>query len=195
MSNTQQDNRILMLGTQVYQSSVGELIKQIISYNMQDDYQEEKEKGYVRKPITLIINSYGGSAYDGWALINAIETSNTPIIGVVIGSAMSMALAVFVACHQRIMGLFSTLMYHEVASGVDGNLTEIKQTVEEMERMQDQYDAYLIDKTKLVEEKLMSVRQKKDNWYINSEEAMKYGIADGIMSEPINWVPVIVEKK
>lgn len=188
MSNTQQDNRVLMLGEQVYQSTVKGLIQQIINYNIFDDEQEKKQVDFKRRPITLIINSYGGSAYDGWGLIGAIEMSVTPIVTIVIGSAMSMALAIFVSGHQRLMHKYSTLMYHEVATGTEGSLTEIKQTVDEMQRLQDMYDNYMIERTKLVEEKLIAVRDKKDNWFIDADTAMKFGIAEAIITDAVTWI-------
>ena len=58
---------------------VEEVIKDIFEINFDDDEKEEIYKEWKRTPIRLFINSYGGSVYDGLALIDVIRRSKTPV--------------------------------------------------------------------------------------------------------------------
>lgn len=186
-NNQQFQSRVLMLGDYVDSGSVGGLIKQIVQFNMYDDYMETQQKGYERQAIIMIVNSFGGSVYDGFGLVGAIELSSTPVITVCIGSAMSMGFAVFISGHQRLVYEYSSLMYHEIWSGGFGKLTEQKIAMEEMERLQLQYDMLVLSKTKISETRLNEVRKNKDDWFMDATEAVKYGVADLLVNEPILW--------
>jgi ATP-dependent Clp protease protease subunit len=163
-------------------------VKSIIEYNMEDDAYEKDAKNFERKPIVIIINCYGGVVYDGWALIAAIEMSGTPIVGLAIGSVMSMALPIFLSCHTRLAHTRATFMYHEVITGAQGSITEVKEGLENAEVLQDRNDAYILEKTTVLRDKLLSVRERKINWFIPAEEAVKYGIIDEVITEPVAWI-------
>ena len=89
--------RDLLLSDRISQGTVKDIIKDIFEINFDDDEKEEIYKDWERKPIQLFINSYGGSVYDGLALIDVIKRSKTPVHTVCIGSCMSMALWIWLA--------------------------------------------------------------------------------------------------
>jgi ATP-dependent Clp protease protease subunit len=178
-----------MLSDYVDSNSVKDLIYKIVSINMQDDYLERTIQGYKRQAIILIVNSFGGSVYDGFGLVGAIEMSATPVYTVCLGSAMSMGFIIFSAGHQRMIHELSTLMYHEVSNFVHGKMTEIAKDMEEMERLQMQYDYYILEKTKIGGHQLDNVKAAKDDWYIDAHEAVKLGIADNVIliGQQVTW--------
>jgi ATP-dependent Clp protease protease subunit len=188
MATTTNEKRLLILGEYVTNSSVNTIIKAIIEYNMQDDAIEKDTKNFERQPIVLVINCYGGNVYDGWALVGAIEMSGTPIITVAIGSVMSMALPIFLAGHTRLAHKRSTFVYHEIRGGMSGTLTDFKQGIEESDRVQNNYDSMVLEKTKIMKEQLLSVRDRKIDWFIPADEAMKLGIIDEVITEPVAWI-------
>lgn len=190
MSNTIQfSSRTLILSDYVDGNSVKDLISKLVSYNMYDDYMEQSAVGYKRVPIILIVNSFGGSVYDGFGLVAAIEMSATPVYTVCLGSAMSMGLIIFAAGHVRMIHELSTLMYHEVSGWKGGKLTEIQIDLQEMERIQMQYDMYILEKTKIGEHQLSNVRKAKDDWFIDGADAIKLGLADTLITigQQISW--------
>ncbi len=67
------------------------------------------------KFASLIINSPGGSVFDGMELIRHIEGLGIPVHCHVDGSAMSMGFAILQACTTRTATLRSMLMAHEPA--------------------------------------------------------------------------------
>lgn len=66
------------------------------AYKSANEYEFNK-----RDPIKLYINSCGGTIYDMWALIDAIQNSKTPIHTYCMGYAMSAAFDIFLAGHKR----------------------------------------------------------------------------------------------
>lgn len=172
------DNRRLTLSDSINHNIVGDMIHKIHCINDEDFIMEQVQVGYEREPIIITINSYGGSVYDGFGLISAIETSVTPVHTIVFGSAMSMALAIAVSGHERFTHKFSTYMYHEVSNEYYGNLTSHRENVFELKRLQRMYDDYLLEKTKIGLQKLTQIKKQKKDWFFSAEEAMKYGLAD-----------------
>ena len=87
-------SRIITLGD-IECETVNEIIQDIYEIN------EEDAKKQTVEPIKLIINSFGGEVFSGLALIDVIDTSQTPIHTICHGTAMSMALIVYAAGHVR----------------------------------------------------------------------------------------------
>ncbi len=86
----------------------------ISQLNYEDDEKEEKEKNYKRDPIRIYFNSFGGSVYDMWLLVDTILASKTPVYTYCTGYAMSAAFMIFIAGHKRYMSPHATLMYHQI---------------------------------------------------------------------------------
>ena len=87
------------------------IINDIFEINADDMEKGEVYKNWERTPIKLSINSYEGSVYDGLALVDVIKRSETPVHTVCVGSCMRMALWVWLAGAQRLVGELSTLMF------------------------------------------------------------------------------------
>ncbi len=182
MSDSRDDySRNIVLSTDIESESVGDIIEAILDLNTIDDELEATIKDYVREPIKLIINTYGGSVYDGFALISVIEGSKTPIHGYCYGSAMSMGFAIFISTHLKFAHRLSTFMYHEISDGFFGNITGAKQNLKECERLQKMYDEYVLSRTKLPLTKITDYKSRKEDWYLSAQEAYKYKVVDFLL--------------
>lgn len=181
MSAEVKKNREFSLSENVSEGSVSNIIKEIREINRHDDEQEKEKREYEREPITIVVNTFGGSVYDGFGLVAAIELSKTPVHTVCLGKAMSMGFIIFAAGHKRFAHRLATLMYHEVSTFVWDKLSAIKQEVHECERLQKDYDDYILDRTNILQEKLDEVKEKKAEWYLNAKEAKKYGLVDELL--------------
>ncbi|BFT73574.1 ATP-dependent Clp protease proteolytic subunit [Paenibacillus sp. P36] len=175
------NERTLYLFDGINKSSVKMIVEQIMKINQFDDDKDKKEKDFKRVPIDVIINSNGGSVYDGLGLINVIENSKTPIHTYVYGLAASMSLLIAVSGHKRYAGRLSTFMYHAVSTHIDGHLEYLKNRVDETQRLQNIYDEYLLSKTKLTQDEILRVQEHQRNWYLSPEEALSYGVIDEIV--------------
>jgi ATP-dependent Clp protease protease subunit len=182
---TKRKERVLVLGEDVGQDSATEIIKSIYEYNLIDEENEAMYNDYERKPIHLLINTYGGSVYDGLGIIGAIELSGTPVIGTCMGSAMSMGLFILASCHHRRAHAYSTIMYHQISSGMWDKLEGIRKDLEEAERLQSLCDGILFRKTKLKPSDLENHKSKKSEWYITPKTAKDLGIIDDVFGSPM----------
>lgn len=170
--------RKLYLKELVDEKSVMPIIEAINKINDDDNEKEKEYKDWVREPIMLYIYTYGGVCYAGFALIDTIKTSKTPIHTIVLGTAMSMGIFIFVAGHKRIIGEHATLLYHDV-SGQAQDMTEgMKIMLEECVRLSKMGSKMLVENSLVTQEKLDDYVNRKADWYIPAEEAIKLKIAD-----------------
>ena len=72
--------RDLLLPDDISPKSAENILKDIFEINAADDQKEETYKDRQRQPIRLFVNSYGGSVYDGLALVDVIRHSKTPVL-------------------------------------------------------------------------------------------------------------------
>ena len=173
--------RKLYLKEDVDEKSVMPLIEAIHRINDDDAEKEKEYNGWEREPIKLYIYTYGGVCYAGFALIDAIRASKTPVHTIVLGTAMSMGIFVFNAGHKRLIGEHATLMYHDVSisTGMNGEMTEgLKIELDEALRLQKMGSDFLMEYSLVEESILKDYINRKADWYISAEEAIRLKIAD-----------------
>jgi ATP-dependent Clp protease protease subunit len=170
-------DRVIYLNEDISSYTIEGIVPLIHRINKEDDGINPKD----RKPIHLHITSYGGSAYDGWAIVSAIENSKTPVYTYVEGYAMSMGLPIFLAGKKRFLGKYATLLYHELRGGAHGTRQEVKRLDKEYDRLQKIYDDYIISKSTITQEILDFHQEKVSDWYIGLEESKKYQLFDELI--------------
>jgi len=171
--------RRLLLSEDITASSVKGIIEKIMDINNDDDEKEEDYKNWERKPIKLFINSFGGSCYDGLALIDIIKQSKTPVHTISIGSSMSMGLWIYLAGHKRYVGEHATLMWHDVKAWVWDKTEGLKQELNEALRLSKMYCNEMVSTSMVKQETLDDCINRKAEWYIPADEAIKLKLADG----------------
>lgn len=180
--NPDNPSRTIILSSDIDGDTVYDIIERICYINDYDDDNEDTIKDYSRKPIKLIVNSFGGSVYDGFALIGVMENSKTPVHTYCYGSAMSMALLIFVSGHARFAHRLCTFMYHEcLDQPIYDKLTTLRENIEETKRIMQVYDEHLISKTLLKRSQLEKSKKAKFDWYMNPDTALKLAITDEII--------------
>ena len=167
-------SRVITLGD-IDCIEINQIIQDIYEINNEDAKRQTVE------PIKLIINSFGGEVFSGLALIDVIDSSQTPIHTICHGTAMSMALIIYAAGHHRIASKYATFMYHEAAYELNGKVAFHKQELKETERIDKICDAYLISKTKLTKNILQPHRDRQAEWYFDVKTAQRYGLVDEIL--------------
>jgi ATP-dependent Clp protease protease subunit len=171
------NDRIIYLNEDISAYTISNIVPLIDKINKIDEGKEIAD----RSPLHLYVTSYGGSAYDGWEIVDAIENSKTPVYTYVRGYAMSMGLPIFLAGHKRFLGKRASLLYHELRGGAHGTRQEVKRLDKEYDRLQKLYDDYVISKTTLTQELLDELQEKITDWYIGLEDAKKYNMFDEII--------------
>lgn len=153
----------------------------ISQLNYEDDEKEEKEKNYKRDPIRIYFNSFGGSVYDMWLLVDTILASKTPVYTYCTGYAMSAAFMIFIAGHKRYMSPHATLMYHQIYCWRSGKYQDLVDDREQMDRLNEMMESYVIERTGLKKEDLKNIREKKKDTYFSAKEAKELKIIDSII--------------
>ena len=176
------EKRTILLNDNIEKSIIEKLVIPIMGINDLDDEMEMSNKLFVRQdnPIKVIINSNGGSAYETLSCISAIENSKTPVYTYALSKAWSGGIYILMAGDKRFCQQTSTLLYHQVQSGVaQTDLKSGKESLKESERLQKCFEEFVVRRTKLKMEKIKEIDAGKLDWFIPAKEALKYGIVDG----------------
>jgi ATP-dependent Clp protease protease subunit len=84
---------------------------------------QAKEAGCAK--LTVRINSMGGYCYDGLAIGDCLRNCGMETVGVVYGTAQSMASYILQCCTVRQAHKNATLMFHQPSAGVYGTVDEL----------------------------------------------------------------------
>lgn len=174
--------RKIFLTGEIDQDTVKDVVDAI---NLINHYDEQKasrtRRGEIERiPIQLIINSIGGSIYDGFAIAAAMDASETPVHTAIWGQAMSMGFIIALCGEYRTMHKYATIMYHELSSTFSEKLEEQKRNIVEMVRLQKMLDNIVLKKTKLKKAKLDDIKKIAADLYISADQAKEFGIAHKI---------------
>jgi ATP-dependent Clp protease protease subunit len=174
-------SKLIVISSTINKDSAKTVIEEILRINKEDDEKDKKEKDYKREPIELVVNSYGGSVYDGFGIVAVIEKSKTPVHTYVYGYAMSMGLLIAAAGHKRFGSSMATFMYHQISNLSWGKLEDIKQDLDESLRLEVIYDNSLLSKTLMRKVEIDEIKKMKKDWFISADEALKLKLIDEII--------------
>lgn len=133
--------------------------------------------------IDIRINSVGGQVSTGIAIFNALKASKSEITIYI--DCLAASTASFIAsCGRTVkMSRYARLMIHKPTGGVWGNADEIKNYMEQLQRIEDTICDIYAQRTKLpVEEIKATYMDGKDHW-LNAEEAVRLGFADEVYDD------------
>jgi len=140
------------------------------------------------KPAVVFLCSSGGSMDDGLAIADMIAACPCPVHVVGVGGCYSMA-AVIVALAQpgrRWAGPHCAFMFHGVhAAGESGSPETIIQSVEFLSKRDKALDLEILGATRLPKRTYRTKMQRKEEFLLTAEEAVKSGVVDGI------WTPEV----
>lgn|SRR3990167_10171761 len=131
--------------------------------------------------IELDITSGGGSVYAGLRILGAMSTSSVPIKTVCEGYCMSMAAVILAHGDTRYATPYTTVMLHQVSSGLMGKLSEMQNQLREVERLMTLLTEIVAEDTGLTFEEV--TRLCSLDSYMSTDEAIKLHLIDGVKSE------------
>ena len=175
------DDRILYLSADVNATSIADICKQILAIEEVDRKGLEKFRNYTINPIRLYVQSFGGSIYDMWSLIDIIEASQTPIITYCTGYCMSAAASIFMAGHIRCMYEHAYLMIHQMYCYNGGKYEDTKIDAEQHEKLHKRNVKFLKEKTELPKKIFDKIGKSKEDVYLDAKHCLKYKICDKIV--------------
>ena len=168
-------DRIIFLSEDVNSASASLVVAQLLFLESEDPDKE----------ISLYINSPGGSITDGMAIVDTINYIKCPVSTICVGMAASMG-AVLLASGAKVKR-FATpnaeILIHQplISGGLSGQTTEIKIHADHMVRTREKLNKLLSERTG---QSLETIERdtERDN-YMTAEEALEYGLIDGILDK------------
>lgn len=189
-------DRIITLFDEVDESTISSTIEKIFQINQEDEEwiknvqnvmtasgaKFSPSKIDIEMPhIQLLLSTYGGNVYDGLALYDAIKASKTKVDVIIGGKAMSMGAIIMLASETRKAYRNTTFMVHEIASLHFGKLGDMENNLGELKRLQKILWDIITSETKITQKQLDDIYEKKKDWYLSAEEALKLGLITEII--------------
>lgn len=195
MAHQEMLSRKIVISQPISERLAGEVTDILLAINDYDEFMTNNAVGYSPKPIEMFINSGGGSASAGFAIISAMEMCETPIITYGMGIVASMALGIFVTGDIRIASRLCRFMFHSVAYGQDGYIQDHIDSLKEVEVLQQMYNNLFAERTKFTTEITNEIIEKKKNFFFSGKKAVKLGVADEVMKKPEPKIKTVTQEE
>lgn len=143
------------------------------------EHWERRDPG---APITIRINSPGGSVLDGFALLDTIlrlRRKGHKITTHGIGMIASMATIIMQAGDERVLDQNAWFMIHEVSAGTSGKASEMEDQMKFTLKLQDRLLDILAERSKLTKTQIKRRWKKTDDW-MSSDDALALGFVDRV---------------
>ena len=136
-----------------------------------------------KQPITLVINSPGGSIRAGLVLIDVMRSFSGPVRTVSLGIAASMAAVILAAgTHgQRFITPHSQVMLHQplLAGGLPGgSCSEVESVARSLMERKQELDDLLVRFTGRPKQEIRRLTAK--DTYLKADQAIRHGLVDAV---------------
>jgi ATP-dependent protease ClpP protease subunit len=142
------------------------LIKKYNEYNGHQEY------------IYLHINSFGGSVFSAFSVIDTIRNSKIPVVSIIEGAAASAATLISVMCDYRIIYENSYMLIHQLSSGTWGKMSELEDEMENLKELMNAIRKIYKETTNIPEGEINEIL-KHDLWW-NPQICLQKGLVDEI---------------
>ena len=163
--------RIVFLGTPIDDSVASLVIAQLLFLEAENS----------DKDIFLYINSPGGYVSAGLGVYDTMNYIKPSVATICMGQASSMAAVLLAggAAGKRSALPNSRVMIHQPLGGAEGQASDIKIHADEILKLRARLNSILAKNSK---QTLRKIEKDTDrNFFMNAEEAKKYGIIDTIL--------------
>lgn len=168
--------RVLWVDSEIC-GNLTELTKLIIKYNKEDKDKPVDD----RQPIKIFITSPGGNLDETLAFVGLIGISKTPVWTIDAGWAYSAAGLILMSGHKRFALPNTECLIHSGSGHLGGSYEQTTEQMKNYKALVDKMRDFILSKTK-IDQKLFKKQSTKD-WYITTEEMLKYGIVDNIVDD------------
>lgn len=169
--------RKLFISTNICQETVDDAIRHIMQINREDMGIAIKD----RKPIILYVTSNGGDVDAGFALVDVILSSETPVYVINQGYQYSMGFLIGLAGHKRFAMPHSKFLMHDGSQFIYNSGAKAQDQMEFNKKQEERIKQYVLSRTKITSE--MYDSQMRKEWYMFADEAKELGVTDCIIGE------------
>jgi ATP-dependent Clp protease protease subunit len=163
--------RIVFLHDEVNHQTASIVVAQLLFLEAEDP----------KKPIKLYINSPGGSIQSGMAIIDTMNIIKPDVETYCTGMAASMGAMILSqgTKGKRYILPNAEVMIHQPLTGIEGQASDIEITAKHILKLKDVLYKML---AKATGKDIKEIEKDADrNYWMNAEEAKKYGIVDEII--------------
>ena len=166
-------DRIVLCAEEINPETSASIVAQLLALESEDD----------TKPVTMYINSPGGSVYDGFAIYDVMQNLRCPVVTVCVGMAASMGAFLLAAGSRgkRYAMPNSTVMIHQPLGGVQGQASEIEIHTRHILRLKKSLYDILAKATGQDYAKIESSCDR--DTFLSPAEAKAFGLIDHIIGE------------
>ncbi len=134
------------------------------------------------QPLTILINSPGGSVYDSFGIIDLIESSKLKIKTVGVGLIASMAALIFITGTKgmRTLSRNAFILTHQFSQNIEGKHHELIAQREHDDDIHDRFVKHFIRHTTMTEKQVNDILLSSVDRVLSAKEAKKYGLCDQI---------------
>lgn len=167
------ENRIIWIDDEITTMTL-EYAKMIMQWNFDD--KKNNIPIEERKPIKVIFFSPGGDLEVNNCLVDTIQLSQTPVVGVNVGVVASSGCFIYLACHKRYTFPTAEFLLHKGAGQFQGNYNEVVAAIMNYQRQIDELGEFVLSRTN-IPQKVFDENFATD-WYLSAKEAIEYGVAE-----------------
>lgn len=134
------------------------------------------------KPITVIVNSPGGSADSGFAMLDAMRFVKPPVRTIVMGMCASAAVMIHLAAEKqnRFASPNSRFLLHQPSMRTMGQASDLEIVSAEIDRIRERYNRIVAEECgKTLED--VNAEVQRDFW-LTADEAVEYGLIDRVVT-------------
>lgn len=135
------------------------------------------------QPITLVINSPGGSVTDGMAIVDTMRNCLCPIHTCVYGQAASMASIILAVGNQRYAAPHAEIMIHQPLGGLDGQQTDVDIYAQGMRDTRELMTDIYAQETGLDHADLDQLMER--DYTMTASRALQLGFIDAVMTQEL----------
>lgn len=164
-------DRIVLLGGEVNDDSANLIVAQLLFLQAQD----------AKKPVSMYINSPGGSVTAGLAIYDTMQFISCPVHTYCIGQAASMGAVLLTAGEKghRFALPNARIMIHQPWGGAEGKASDIEITCQEILRLKQKLNEILSVHSGQPMEQV--VRDTDRDHFMGAEEARAWGLIDQVL--------------
>jgi len=172
------ENRNLFINAQIDEHFISTVVYHIMRYNRLDKDIPIEE----RQPIKVFINSPGGTIVDGYGIIDAILTSQTPVYTINLAQCASMAFDIFLSGDKRFAMPHSEFLMHDGSSFGCDSMAKLQDRISfETTQLRDMAKELILGRTNISEE--LYQNKYRVEWYFLPKEGKELGVVDYIIGE------------
>ena len=131
-----------------------------------------------RIPIKILIDCPGGLLSETMSVASTMVQSKTPIITINMADAYSGGAILLMAGHKRYAMPYSKAMLHTGSGGTSGTFEQTEEQQKMYKRQVEDMGKFILARTGM-DEKVFK-RNKTKDWYMSTEDQIKYGLVHGI---------------